>query len=45
MLGPLISRIAAPSSSANEIGRAGQTSSAMMVIPAGVEERASAQVA
>jgi len=45
MLGPLVSRIAAPSSGADEIGLAGQTSSAMMIIPAGVEERAAANIA
>jgi hypothetical protein len=45
MLGNLVSGIAAPGSGADEIGRAGQTSSAMMVISAGVEERASTQVA
>jgi len=45
MLGNLISRITAPSSGAEEIGLAGQTNSAMMVISAGVEERAAAQVA
>ena len=40
MLGNLVSRVAAPSSGAGEIRQAGQTNRAMMVIPAGVEERA-----
>jgi len=45
MLGNLVSRVAAPSSGAGEIRQAGQTNRAMMVIPAGVEERAPANVA
>jgi hypothetical protein len=45
MLGTLIPRIATPSPGADEIGLAGQTSSATMVISAGVEERLAAQVA
>src|SRR5262245_60079220 len=44
VLANLVSGIAAPGPGAEEIGHAGQTSSAMMVIPAGTDERAAAHV-
>jgi len=45
MLGTLVSGIAAPSPGADEIGPAGQTNSAMVVITAGIEEGAATPVA
>src|SRR5262245_22086862 len=45
MLGTLVPGIAAPSPGADEMGLAGQTNSAMVVITTGVEEGAAAQIA
>jgi len=44
VLGALVPRIAAPGPSAEEIRQAGQTSGAMMVVPAGIEEWAATHI-